>query len=230
MLDVHEDQLLVLLLMVKAELDQRRRFSPGDGVQGGDELRHRCVDMGAISPDLGDAGARDEAALGPRMARAHRLVIGIEEIGVSRIENAIAGEVRRQQEGLEEPAGMGAMPLGRADIGHRLDRLVFGRERFSEGVGAPARLGIAPGERRTVAVGCRDIPRNRPHPSLPVPSAPWTMNGASPAKLPNPALAELSSFPAHPARFCQQRWASIRRSAHPGESSVPSCSREVIDW
>jgi len=41
-------------------------------------------------------------------------------------------------------------------------------------------------------------------PSLPIASAPLTMNGASPAKLPNPAAAVTRSFSARAARFCQQ--------------------------
>jgi len=62
-LDVHQDQLLVLLLMVEAKLDQRRRLGPDDRVGDGEELRHRGVDMSAIAADLGGTGdARPDRA------------------------------------------------------------------------------------------------------------------------------------------------------------------------
>ena len=54
MLDVHERQLLVLLLVVEPDLDDRRRLRPrllialvGDGV-------HRRVDVAAVATHLGD--------------------------------------------------------------------------------------------------------------------------------------------------------------------------------
>src|SRR5690242_6297125 len=105
MLDVHEDQLLMLFLVIDAELDERRGIGPGYGIERAHERRHRPIDMGAIALDLGDARTRDQSSLRPRMAGAYRLVIGIEEIAIGRIEGAITGKPRRQQEGLEEPAG-----------------------------------------------------------------------------------------------------------------------------
>ena len=128
----------MLLLVMQAELEQRGRPAPGRGVGGFGKARHRGVDMVAIGADDIDRRARQEAALGPRMARPHRLVIGVEQIGEGRVEHAILPGERAEDEGLEKPAGVRQMPFCRAGIGHRLDRLVLGRQIGGE------RLALAP--------------------------------------------------------------------------------------
>ena len=99
---------------------------------------HRVRHVLAIGHDLGQAGTGKHAALGPRMARADGFVIGVEEILVGGIEGAVAARMRAQHEGLEEPGGVRQVPLGRAGVGHRLDRLVLGRQWFSELLGEGA--------------------------------------------------------------------------------------------
>ena len=116
-LDVHEHQLLVLLLVVQPELDQLR-----DGVvrRIGEEERHRLVDMRSVAGDLGHPRAGDHAAFGTGMAGPGRLVVGVEQVAVGGVEPAVAGERRVEDKGLEEPGGVGPVPLGRAGVGHRL--------------------------------------------------------------------------------------------------------------
>ncbi len=127
-LGIHQDQLLMLLLVIEAELEQRMPIAavPLDQVDRG------LGDMATIGQDLLDAGTRDHAALRARMARPDGLVVGVEEIFVGRIVDAIVARVRAQQEGLEEPRRVCEMPLGRAGVGHRLHGLVFRRQRSSE--------------------------------------------------------------------------------------------------
>ena len=83
-LDVHEQQLLMLLLVMEAQGDQ---VAGSPGWSGSREQRpHGVVDMGAIARDLLDARTRQEAALGPRMAGADRLVVRVEDVGVRIVE------------------------------------------------------------------------------------------------------------------------------------------------
>src|SRR5437763_8531532 len=77
------------------------------------------------------------------MARPDRLVIGVEQIGERRVESAIYRIERAKQKRLEKPAGVRQMPLRRADVRHRLDRLVLGREVGGEGFGLLADRGEA---------------------------------------------------------------------------------------
>src|SRR5262245_5948971 len=72
------------------------------------------------------------------MARTGGDVIGIEQECKSGIVRTIGRGVRRQDELLEEPGGMGAMPFDRAGVRHRLYELVLRRQRR----GAP--LGFRP--------------------------------------------------------------------------------------
>ena len=120
--DVGEEKLLVLLLVIDAELDQLCRLARKLAVA---EPHQGVVDEGAIGAHLIAGWSRQEATLGPRVTRAHALVIGVEAIFEALVEHAVAGQEALQQEGLEEPGGVREMPLGRASIVHRLDDLVL---------------------------------------------------------------------------------------------------------
>ena len=91
-LDVHEQQLLVLLLVVQAELDEarwarverRRRRACG----------HGGVDVPAVVADLLDgAGPAQQAALGAGVPGARLLVVRVEQVVVARVEGPVAGQV-----------------------------------------------------------------------------------------------------------------------------------------
>ena len=98
----------------------------------------------AIGVDLGQAsGAVSSPRCGPRMARAERLVVGVEKVEEARVERPVARQVRQQHDRLEEPAGMGQVPLGRAGVRHRLHALVFGRERRGECQAVRTHLGVS---------------------------------------------------------------------------------------
>ena len=165
-LDVHEQQLLVLLLVVEAELDERGRRR---GVARVDELVHRVVDVRAVLRDLVDARPREQTALRARVPRTDRFVVRVEEVRVRGVERRVAGEPGREDERLEEPGGVGPVPLRRAHVGHRLHDLVFGGERRGERLGVVAhaavvrRASVARSADVASAVTGRAI-RNRPRP------------------------------------------------------------------
>ena len=94
--------------------------------------------MRAIGCDIVGGRPRDQPALGTRMTRAGGDVIGIEQEGKAFVENFVGRIVRPEQELLEEPGDVRAVPFGRARIRHRLDLLVLGRQRRG------ARLGFRP--------------------------------------------------------------------------------------
>ena len=60
----------MLLLVIETDLDQRfeRRKQPVIATLQG--CRHRRIDMGAISGDLGNAGPGNHSAIVPRVPRA----------------------------------------------------------------------------------------------------------------------------------------------------------------
>ena len=127
MQNVSQHQFLVLLLVMQPDLDDRNDLLQRRRIRALQQPRHRGIDVGTIGRDLLDGRARDQAALRTGVPRAGRHIIGVEQEAEPRVEFAIVGVVRLQQERLEEPGGVGAMPFDRARIGHRLHVLVFRR-------------------------------------------------------------------------------------------------------
>ena len=121
-----------------------------------DQPLDRGIDMRAIGGDVLAVRPRDQPALRPRVARTGGDVIGIEQKRKPLVENLVARIVRHQQELLEKPGDVGAMPFGRAGVGHRLHDLVFGRQMRG------ARFGLRPHPAEGVApVGARLVRRLR---------------------------------------------------------------------
>ncbi len=137
MQDIRQHQFLVLLLVVEADLDQRGELRQALLVGGLEELDHGGIDMPAIGGDFVGARTSQVAALVAGVTGTCADVVGIEQKRVVGMERLIALAVLAEQELLEEPGGMGAMPLGRAGVRHRLDQLILGTQRG----GAP--LGLA---------------------------------------------------------------------------------------
>src|SRR3984893_13312334 len=168
-LDVHQDQFLMLLLMMKPKLDKGGGLAPSFHGRLLDEPRHRGTDMVAIGADDVDRRTRQQPTLGSRMTGAGSLIIRVEEVGEGRVEDPITRLERGQDERLEEPGRMREMPLCRADIGHRLDRLVLcrriARKRFTLGayVCEPLKRGtaIAFGSPQLLGTVKHLIPQNR---------------------------------------------------------------------
>src|SRR5258708_7755171 len=102
----------MLLLMVKSELDKLIDTV----VTFCQQCSHRVGDVAAIGQDLPDPGTGDHAALRSRVPRTNRLVVGVEEIFISRIEHAVVPRVWPQQERFEKPGRVREMPFGRTGI------------------------------------------------------------------------------------------------------------------
>ena len=76
--------------------------------------------------------ARQQAAIGPRMLVANRVVVGIEEHPVSWVEMPVTANEAFENERFEKPRCVGQMPLDRTRVGHRLQRAVLGRQRHGK--------------------------------------------------------------------------------------------------
>ena len=140
--DVHQHQLLVLLLMRQTQVQQVGEVARAVGQQ----LRHRGVHMGAIGQHICGRGPGYQAPRGARLPRAHRLVVGVEQVAELRVEHPVADQVRDQHEGLEEPGGVGQVPLGRAGVRHGLGAHVLRGQRPGQGLGGAPQPLVA-GER-----------------------------------------------------------------------------------
>ncbi len=125
MLEIGEQQLLMLLFMIEPEREQvgAALRDQWHGVQ------HGLVDAAAIVDHVGEAGPRQQAALGPRMARAFRFIIAVEQERPALVVQLVAGNMVAQDERLEKPGEMRKMPFGGGRVRHRLRRRVAVGER-----------------------------------------------------------------------------------------------------
>ena len=133
--DVGQHQFLMLLLVIEADFDQRRQRRQRVLAGLVEEFHHGGIDMPAIGGDFVGAGTGQMAALVAGVPRAGADVIGIEQEGVIRVKGLVARAVFAEQELLEEPGGMGAVPFRRARVRHRLDQLIFRRQRGGAALG-----------------------------------------------------------------------------------------------
>src|SRR5690349_21220696 len=119
----------MLLLVIEADLDQRcdrLQFVVWGFVK---EFHRRSVDMASVSGDVLGAGPGQISAPMARMTGAGTDVIGVEQEGIVGMKGAVSGPMFSKQKLLEKPGSVGAMPLRRARVRHRLDQLIFRRKR-----------------------------------------------------------------------------------------------------
>ncbi len=122
MLDIHQDQFLVLLLVVQAELHDCGEL---EGGSGDEEAFHGLVHRLAIGRDLHHTGPREKTAFASGVATTRGLVVRVEQVEITVVDRSVVGPLSDQRELLEEPGDVTAVPLGGTDIGHGLDRLIL---------------------------------------------------------------------------------------------------------
>ncbi len=128
-LDVGGDELLVLLLVLEAERDATGGFVFERVLQQHD---HGGVDVSAVGEDGVERRAREGGAKLLLRHVAERVVVAVEEPAEVGMEGLVAGDELAEDEGLEEPAGVGEMPLDRARLRTRLHHHVLRRQGTTE--------------------------------------------------------------------------------------------------
>ena len=128
--NVGKQQLLMLLLVIDAELDQdRQRIGPLIDEAAREELRQRLIDVGAIRAHLLRRRARQQPAPPARLSLAFALVVGVEAVLEVGRELAVVRQVRLEDETLVEPGRVREVPFRRTGVVHRLHGLVFVAQR-----------------------------------------------------------------------------------------------------
>src|SRR6516225_9341493 len=115
--------------MVEADLYKRCNFGQLVGRKSVKKLHGRRIDMAAVGGDLIGARSGEMAALVAGMPGAGTDIIGIEQKGVVWVEGVVSRPMLAEQELLEKPRCMGAVPFRRARIRHGLDQLIFAGKR-----------------------------------------------------------------------------------------------------
>ena len=125
MQNVGDEQLLVLLLVMQADFDDRKDPVTAPCIRRCDQPLDRLVDMDTIGRHFARIRPRNEAALRTRVPRTGGDIIGIEQEGEALVEHAIIRQMRHKQKLFEEPGRVRAMPFRRARIRHRLHDLIL---------------------------------------------------------------------------------------------------------
>ena len=152
MFDVGNDQFLVLLFMMEAKRDDGRQLCHLPLVELLQEIKDTLIDIPAVGIRLLDCGPGDQPAFGPAMPFAQRIVVRVKEVRVLWMQRPVIRNCRKEQEGLEKPADVRKMPLRWADIGHRLDDIIFSGQGFAQVLRKAAHLLVLLREKR---IGCR---------------------------------------------------------------------------
>src|SRR6266436_10339007 len=106
------------MLLLVIEADSHERGDRGQSVLTGslEKLHHGGIDVPAVGGDFVGARAGQMAPLVAGVARSGADIVGIEQIRIIRMKGLVAPAMLAEQELLEEPGGMGAVPFGRARI------------------------------------------------------------------------------------------------------------------
>lgn len=131
-LDIHQQQFLMLLLVFQPQRDPLQHLVLKVAASLSEQSLHGLIDMAAIGVHLAYRRPRQQPAPRPLEGRAVGLVVGIEQMVVAFIQRAIARQEGKQHEGLEEPGDMRQMPFRRADVRHALNHIVFSFQRLTE--------------------------------------------------------------------------------------------------
>ena len=150
----------MLLLVIETDLEDAQHLGELRSAGLVDEPHDRSIDMRAIGRDLAVGRPRHQSALRARMPRPGRDIVGVEQIGELLVEDAVARQMRQQQELLEEPGRMRPMPFGRTGVRHRLDDLILVGKRRRAPLGFAAHLpeGLDPGAPHIAAREPRPCP------------------------------------------------------------------------
>src|SRR5580658_6541122 len=110
MQNVRQEQFLVLLLVVTAQLHELRDCPGGVPPQKFLDTR---IDMLTIGKDCLERRSSQQAAAWPGMACADRLIIRVEQKIELIVKNPVPGQMRHEDEALEEPRSVPEMPFRR---------------------------------------------------------------------------------------------------------------------
>ena len=138
---VGEHQLLVLLLVLQAQLDQGTQRGIVRHVR--QQARHAGIHIGPVGQHFMERGARKQPPLRARVLGPHTVVVRVEKHPERGRKRRKPGLVRFEHEGFKKPGGVGQVPFGGAGVRHGLRAAVLGRQGRRQCHRATAHGGVA---------------------------------------------------------------------------------------
>ena len=122
----------MLLFMMKPKCNDGRELCQPPLIELLQQLKDMLIDVLAVGISLLDGRPGDQPTFGSAVPFSQRVVVRVKKVRVLWMKRLVIRNCRKEQEGLEKPADMGEMPLGRADIWHGLNDVIFGDQRFAQ--------------------------------------------------------------------------------------------------
>ena len=122
---IRQDQFLVLLLVIQAQLNRLKSLWPIGWITAVNEFLHVCIDVRAIGIHFCDRWAGDQATLRAGLPRPKGFIVGIEQVKKLRVIGRQFWPKLMQNHSFKKPAGVPQVPLGGACVSHGLHALVF---------------------------------------------------------------------------------------------------------
>src|SRR6266702_8869746 len=132
MFDVRNHQFLMLLFMLQTQYKDGRNCCQLSLIELFQQVKDVLIDIAAVPVGLLDGGPGDQTAIGSAVPFSQRVVVGIKQVRILWMKGLVTRNCWKKQEGLEKPVDVGEMPLGRADIWHRLNDVIFGDKRLTQ--------------------------------------------------------------------------------------------------
>jgi hypothetical protein len=139
MLEIGQHQFLMLLFVMKAELEAIEfiRIRTLTGPRG-QKCNNRPIDVLTVVHNFTETRPCEEPASGAGILLANRIVVGVKEVFESLIKNLVWPSESLEKKRFERPRGMGEMPFCWRRIRHGLSLHVFAGEPLTERFTAPA--------------------------------------------------------------------------------------------
>src|SRR5713101_5233551 len=132
MFDVRNHEFLMLLFMMQAQCKDGRDLCQLSLIELLQQVEDVLIDIAAVPVGLLDGGPGDQTAIGSAVPFSQRIVVGIKQVRILWMKGLVTRNCWKEEKGLEKPADVGEMPLGWADIWHRLNDVIFGDKRLTQ--------------------------------------------------------------------------------------------------
>ncbi|GAC1344223.1 MAG: hypothetical protein NVSMB27_04940 [Ktedonobacteraceae bacterium] len=132
MFDVRDHQFLMLLFMMQTKYKDGRNRCQLPLIDLLQQVEDVLIDIAAVPVSLLDGGPGDQTAIGSAVPFSQRVVVGIKQVRILWMKGLVSRNRWKEEKGLEKPADVGNMPLGRTHIWHGLNDIIFGYKRFAQ--------------------------------------------------------------------------------------------------
>ena len=133
----------MLLFVLQSDFETSPDLAPLPCGSGLHLFKCLFADPSAVTVNRDHGRPRKQPSQRPRVHLSHLLVIGVEQVTIAGMNRSLRRREGFQHKGLEEPAGVGKVPLRRTDGRHGLDDVVLCFQRLAQRLCATTHTQVA---------------------------------------------------------------------------------------